>query len=64
MKRYLTLLFVVLSILILVIGLRSDFQFRGIVSWGLTFISLSFATYFTKYIPNDNESKKDSLNEK
>jgi len=64
MKRYLTIIFLLLSILILIIGLRTDFQFKGIISWGLAFISLSFATYFTKYIPNDDkQSNKNTLNE-
>ncbi len=58
MKRYLTLAFIILSILILIIGLRFDVRWNGIVSWGLAFICLIFATYFSKYIPNDNQSKK------
>lgn len=52
-----------LSILILSIGLRTNLQFKGIISWGLAFICLSFATYFTKYIPNDSERKRNSLKE-
>lgn len=63
LKRYLTFIFLMLSILILSIGLRTNLQFKGIISWGLAFICLSFATYFTKYIPNDSERKRNSLKE-
>ncbi|MEC5424665.1 hypothetical protein QGM71_14285 [Virgibacillus sp. C22-A2] len=58
MKRYLTAFFIALSGIILLIGLRTDFQWNGIVSWGLSFISLLFAAYYTKYIPNEKKSKK------
>lgn len=58
MKRYLTAFFLVLSAIILIIGLRIDFRWNGIVSWGLAFISLIFAAYYTKYIPNEKKSKK------
>lgn len=59
MKRYLTTIFLLLSIIILVIGLRMDVRWNGIASWGLSFISLLFAAYFTKYIPNKKENSKD-----
>ncbi|ASK61283.1 hypothetical protein CFK37_03350 [Virgibacillus phasianinus] len=57
MKRYLTTLFMILSGVILIIGLQIDFRWNGIVSWGLSFISLIFAVYFTKYIPNEKNQK-------
>ncbi len=47
-----------LSGLILIIGLQIDFPWNGIVSWGLAFISLIFAAYFTKYIPNDKNKEE------
>ena len=52
MKRYLTTAFLILSIIIIIIGLQIDVRWNGIASWGLAFISLIFAAYFTKYIPN------------
>jgi len=51
MKRYLTAIFILLSIIILIIGLPIDVYWSGTVTWGLTFISLLLAAYFTKYIP-------------
>src|SRR5699024_3906173 len=63
MKKYLTLVFFMASVLILSIGLRTNFQFKVIISWGLAFICLSFATYYTRYIPNDCETNKNSLKE-
>ncbi|WP_430788722.1 hypothetical protein VBD025_01780 [Virgibacillus flavescens] len=58
MKRYLTTLFIVLSGIILFIGLQFDFRLSGTLSWGLSFISLIFAVYFTKYIPNEKKPKR------
>lgn len=56
MKRYLTAAFIILSIIILIIGLRIDVRWNGIVSWGLSLISLLCAAYFTKYIPNEKDN--------
>ncbi|MFU0789253.1 MAG: Group-specific protein [Virgibacillus proomii] len=56
-KRYLTIFFIGLSAVILVIGLRTNTQWSGIVSWGLSFIFLICAAYFTKYISNEDEGK-------
>lgn len=56
MKRYLTAIFFVLSGLILLVGLQINVYWNGIASWGLAFISLCFAAYFTKYIPNDKNN--------
>ncbi|HLR81149.1 MAG TPA: hypothetical protein VK119_11360 [Bacillota bacterium] len=53
MKRYLTFIFIFLSVVILVVGLRMDFQWNGVVAWGLSFICFILAAYFTKYIPDD-----------
>lgn len=58
MKRYLTVAFMLLSVIILFIGLRFDVRWNGIVSWGLAFICLIFATYFTKYIPDDRQREE------
>ncbi|OZU89152.1 hypothetical protein CIL03_09095 [Virgibacillus indicus] len=58
MKRYLTAFFIALSGVILFIGLRINFVWNGIVSWGLALICLIFAAYFTKYIPNEKDNKK------
>ncbi|MFD2627228.1 hypothetical protein [Oceanobacillus kapialis] len=58
MKRYLTALFIGVSVLILIIGLQINATWSGIVSWGLTFICLCFAAYFTKYIPDEKKSGK------
>lgn len=59
MKRYLTTLFLILSGIILVVGLQIDFRWKGIICWGLSFVSLIFATYFTKYIPNEKKRKNE-----
>lgn len=59
MKRYLTVFFVGLSAVILVIGLRINTQWSGVVSWGLTFVFLICAAYFTKYIPDDDEESNE-----
>ncbi|MFD2760096.1 hypothetical protein [Lentibacillus juripiscarius] len=58
MRRYLTTIFLILSGIVLVIGLSIDLYWSGIASWGLAFIFLIFATYFTKYIPNEKKNKK------
>lgn len=60
MRSYLTTLFMILSVIILIVGLQFDFRWSGILSWGLSFISLIFAVYFTKYIPNEKKRKSDS----
>ncbi|HLR09006.1 MAG TPA: hypothetical protein VK136_07120 [Bacillota bacterium] len=57
MKRYLSLVFLVLSIVIIIFGLRIDFRYNGVVAWGLTLICLSCAAYFTKYIPNEKQKR-------
>lgn len=53
MKRYLSLIFVGLGIIILVVGLTINVYWSGMVAWGLTFVCFMFAAYFTKYIPNE-----------
>lgn len=58
MKRYLTLLFIILSVVILAVGLQFNVAWSSIAAWGLAFISLIFATYYTKYIPNDKHDGK------
>lgn len=61
MKRYLTLFFIGLSILIIVIGLSMNLYWSGMVAWGLAIICLLLAMYFTKYIP---DKKKDTKRKK
>ncbi|MUK89750.1 hypothetical protein GMD78_15375 [Ornithinibacillus sp. L9] len=58
MKRYLTLIFLLVSAVILFFGLRLDLQWTGAVTWGLTFICLVFAAYCTKFIPDRKEKEK------
>lgn len=63
MKRYLTSIFIGISILSVMIGFRFDVRWNGIVSWGLACIFLLLAAYFTKYIPNEKENR-DSVEDK
>lgn len=60
MKRHLSTFFLILSAVVLLIGLKIDLYWSGIAGWGLAFISLIFAAYFTKYIPNEKKDKKQS----
>ncbi|GIO24349.1 hypothetical protein [Oceanobacillus sp. J11TS1] len=62
MKRYLTLIFFGLSIIILYVGGKLQIYWSGIAAWGLALISLAFAAYFSKYIPNKNTSSKNNKN--
>lgn len=57
MRRYLTAIFIGLSIVTVFVGFQFDIRWNGIVAWGLSCILLIFAAYFTKYIPN--KSKKE-----
>lgn len=52
MKRYLTSIFLLITAIIIFIGLRIDLPWTGIVTWGLALITLIFAAYYTKYIPD------------
>jgi len=52
LKRYLSIIFIGIGIIILIIGLQINVYWSGMVAWGLTFICLMFAAYFTKYIPD------------
>lgn len=58
MKRYLTIIFVLLAVATLFIGLRFEARWSGIASWGIAFILFIFAAYFTKYIPNGKRAPK------
>ncbi|QGS68030.1 hypothetical protein CV093_03100 [Oceanobacillus sp. 143] len=58
MKRYLTIIFIILSGLCVLIGLIIDQIWSGIVGWALAVILLIFALYFTKYIPEETKEKK------
>ncbi|RLL42116.1 hypothetical protein D8M04_16175 [Oceanobacillus piezotolerans] len=58
MKRYLSSVFIILSAVFIIIGIGLDLYWSGIAGWGLAFVSLIFAAYFTKYIPNEKQDKK------
>lgn len=58
MKRYGTVIFVLVSILSVIISFQFDVRWNGIVAWGLAVIFLSVAAYFTKYIPSDEERQR------
>lgn len=55
MKRYLSGILIGLSGVIIVIGNVMDLYWSGIAAWGIAFILLIFAIYFTKYIPNEKK---------
>ncbi|UJL47007.1 hypothetical protein KFZ58_03425 [Virgibacillus sp. NKC19-16] len=57
MKRYLTAFFIGLSVIILLIGLQIDLYWSGALVWGLAIICLLLAAYYSRYIPNDKNSK-------
>ncbi|RDW17155.1 hypothetical protein CWR48_14620 [Oceanobacillus arenosus] len=57
MKRYLTIMFIVLSGICVLIGLMIDQVWSGIVGWALAVILLIFAVYYTKYIPEGVKAK-------
>jgi hypothetical protein len=57
LKRYLTIIFIILSGLCVLIGLIIDQVWSGIVGWALAVILLIFAVYFTKYIPEETKKK-------
>ncbi|WP_368653999.1 hypothetical protein AB4Y30_02815 [Ornithinibacillus sp. 4-3] len=54
MKRYLSACLIVISLIIIVIGLRAEVSWGGIASSGIAFILLILALYFTKYISRSN----------
>lgn len=58
MKRYLTLIFFITSIVVIVAGLRFDVVWNGIATWAIVLILLILAAYFTKYIPNAKKHRK------
>lgn len=53
MKKYLTYIFIGIGILVLVIGLRMEARWSGMVTWGLATIFFILSAYFTKNIPSD-----------
>jgi len=57
-KRYLTAIFIGLSAISVIIGNSLGMYWSGIAGWGIGFILLIFAAYFTKYIPNEDEKRK------
>ncbi|WP_232334360.1 hypothetical protein [Oceanobacillus sp. AG] len=56
-KRYLSGILIVASVLIIIIGNMLDRYWSGIAAWGVAIILLVFAAYFTKHIPNDKKKK-------
>ncbi|GGN58742.1 hypothetical protein [Oceanobacillus indicireducens] len=56
-KRYLSGILIVASVLIIIIGNMLDRYWSGIAAWGVAIILLIFAAYFTKHIPNDKKKK-------
>ncbi|HLQ72074.1 MAG TPA: hypothetical protein VK142_09750 [Bacillota bacterium] len=58
MKRYVTLILFMISIVVIVVGLRVDVIWNGIATWGIVFILLIVAAYYTKYIPDKKERRK------
>jgi len=58
MKRYLTLILFIISIVVIIVGLRIDVLWNGIVTWAIVFVLLILAAYFTKYIPNEKKHRK------
>lgn len=59
MKRYLSAIFICLSILAVFISFQLDVRWNGILGWGLACILLLCAIYFTKHIPNDTNEEKE-----
>ncbi|HLR64734.1 MAG TPA: hypothetical protein VK075_04830 [Pseudogracilibacillus sp.] len=57
MKRYLSLIFVMIAVISVIISLQFDVRWNGIVAWGLAIIFLLIAAYFTKYITNHKEER-------
>jgi energy-coupling factor transporter transmembrane protein EcfT len=64
LKRYLSAIFIFLSALTVVLGHMIDIYWSGLVAWGLGFVLLIFAVYFTKYIPNDTKKRVDNQQER
>ncbi|MFD1851781.1 hypothetical protein [Oceanobacillus bengalensis] len=61
MKRYLTIIFIFLSVIFIISGIRLDLYWSGIAGWGLAFVCLIFAAYYSKYIPNERKRRKSKL---
>lgn len=57
-KRYLSVIFIALSIVTVILGHVIDFYWSGVVAWGIGVVLLILAAYFTKFIPNDNKKNK------
>lgn len=61
-KRYLTTIFVIASMIVVFIGMKSEVRWAGIATWAIAFLLLMFAAYFTKYIPNKNNNEEQERN--
>ncbi|MDQ0225697.1 hypothetical protein [Metabacillus niabensis] len=57
MKKRLTMLFLLLSVVIQTVGLAIDFPWEGIIIWSLSVICILAAAYFTKYLPTGKSDK-------
>lgn len=57
MKRYLSAVFIIISVITIFIGYRSDARWSGMITWGLVLIFLLLAAYFTKFIQNNEEKE-------
>lgn len=58
MRRYGTMIFVMLGMLSVMISFQFDVRWNGIVAWGLAVIFFSLAAYYTKYIPSDEQGQR------
>ncbi|WP_186577904.1 hypothetical protein [Aquibacillus kalidii] len=52
MKKKLTMIFLMLSVIIQTIGLAINFPWEGLIIWSLSILTILAAAYFTKYIPD------------
>jgi len=57
MKRYLSTVFMIISIITIFIGYRSDARWSGMITWGLVLFFLLLAAYCTKFIQKEEEKE-------
>ncbi len=62
-KRHLSGILIVSSVIVIIIGNMADIYWSGIAAWGVAFILLILAAYFTKYIPNEKNKKQTNIRE-
>lgn len=63
MKRHLSGILIVSSVIVIIIGNMADIYWSGIAAWGVAFFLLILAAYFTKYIPNEKNKKQTNIRE-